>query len=96
MATKMSYYIHFNLAFKTNGQEIESAVDRIQLELLDKNGMTLACTADTFMDTRLAARISGRGVGVEDDPAEMATLLMDSVASLSEIDKIVISVLRIN
>ncbi|MDR0609366.1 MAG: hypothetical protein LBG58_04595 [Planctomycetaceae bacterium] len=87
------------ISFMTNGTEIESTRDRIQLELFDKKGELIIYTADTYMDTRLAAKISGRATlldAIEDDPAAQATLYLEVPVPLSEINKIVISVFRIS
>jgi hypothetical protein len=87
----------FLLTFITHGTEIESARDRIQLELRGKNNEVLDYVADSYMDTRLAARLSGRASELSShirQPADMATIFLETPIQLFEIDKIVISVFR--
>ncbi|MDR2757452.1 MAG: hypothetical protein LBC20_17295 [Planctomycetaceae bacterium] len=82
---------YFIFTFKTYGVEIESTRDRIQLELCDKNNEILDYVADSFMDTRLAAKLSNR-MG---EPAEKTSITLCTPIRLAMVDKIVISVFRV-
>ncbi|MDR2754120.1 MAG: hypothetical protein LBC20_00300 [Planctomycetaceae bacterium] len=88
----------FILTFVTHGAELKSTKNRIQLELYGKNNEVLDYVADSFMDTRLAARLSGRASPLNANirqPADAATIFLDTPIQLFEIDKIVISAFQI-